>query len=450
MRDWGILYRKLGWPLSVAYGNFINRDVYACRRYLEKTQWLKRKDLEKLRLKKLRALIKHAYDDVPHYHEAFREGGVKPADVKSFRDLERLPVLRKSMIRKNIDRMIARNVSQDDMVLRYTTGTTASPMRLYRGKFDVSWGLGAELRGYSWAGYEVGDKLGLIWNYHIERFNSFWFSLERLFGRYRVLHVRELSERSMGLFADKLLAFRPDFIRGHAGSTNIFATFLLKNGIDRIRPRAVLTSCETLWPRYRRTIEKVFGCRVYNYYGSCEMSHIAAECGHHEGLHVFDENVGLEVVDDEGQVADGEDGRLLLTNLHNYAMPFIRYEIGDSGRVLGDECSCGRGLTLFSLQGRTNEHFVCSDGSFTLLCDLQRVFDELPIQDFQVVQEDLDNLVARIAPMPSYTEKHTSFILKHITLVGKAKVRVELVDKILPGKTGKVSHLVSKIATDYT
>ena len=436
--------------MSVAYGNFVSRRVYECRRYLEKTQWLKKRDLEAFRLKRLKALVKHAYDNVPYYHEVFKKAGVGPDDLKSLSDLGRFPVLKKSAIRRNLECMVAGLVPQKEFVCRHTTGTTAAPMKLYRERKDVSWGIGAELRGYGWAGYEVGDKLGLIWNYPPKRFGSFWFSLERLMGRYRVLHVRELSESSMSLFADKMRRFRPDFIKGHAGSTNIFATFLAKNGVNEIRPRGVLTSCETLFPYYRKEIEGAFGCRVYNYYASAEMSHIAAECGHHEALHVVDENVNLEVVDEDGQVEDGEEGRVLLTNLNDYAMPFIRYEIGDSGRILDDECQCGRRLRLFTIRGRTNEHFVCGDGSFTLLCDLQRVFEDLPIQDFQVVQENHDEIVIRIAPQSGYTEKHTDFILKHLLLVGKAKMKVELVERILPGKTGKVSHVVSKIATDYT
>ncbi len=437
--------------MSFAYGNFVGRRVYECSRFLEKTQWLKKRDLEVLRLRNLRALVRHAYDNVPYYHDVFRRNNFRPDDLKCFADLHKLPILKKSTIRHNLDRLIARNVASREFVFRKTSGTTAAPVKMVRDRMDVSWGIGAELRAYRWAGYELGDRLGLVWNFSPERFNSFWFSLERIFGRYRVLHLRDLSESAMSRYADVLESFKPDFIKGNAAGTNIFAGFLLRNGNSwQIRPRAVLTSCETLLPHYRRSIEKAFNCDVYDYYATSELSHIGAQCGCNAGLHVFCENVGFEIVRDGELATEGEDGLVLLTNLHNYAMPLIRYEIGDFGHLLGEDCQCGRSLPLFNIRGRTLEYFVCSDGSFTFLFDFQRLFEDLPIEDFQVVQEGPDDILLKIVPRPGYGEKHTGFISRNIKVFGNARVRIELVDRIHPGKTGKVRHIVSKITTSYT
>jgi len=130
-------------------------------------------------------------------------------------------------------------------------------------------------------------------------------------------------------------------------------------------------------------------------------------------------------------------------------MPFIRYEIGDLGKILPDTCSCGRNLSLFKPIGRTYEHFVNSDGSFTDLRDFQMVFEDLPIEDFQVVQESYDEIILKIVRKPGYTKEHTDFISKHIKYFGRAKIRVEPVDSILPGESGKIRHIVKKVPAPY-
>jgi len=428
----------------------MKRRAYECRRYLEKTQWMKKRELQRLKLKRLKALLKYAYENVPYYHEAFRNSNFKPDDFRGLKDLHRVPILKKQTIRKNLEQLLAKNFPKKKRICRFTTGTTATPVKFYRDKRDVSWGIGAELRGYGWAGYEVGDKLALIWNIRPELSTSFNFKIENLWRRCNILNIRDLSEKSMESFARRLQAFQPDFIRGHSGATNIFATFLLQNDHIKIHPRAIFTSCDSLLPQYRGVIREAFNCKVYNYYACAEVSHIAAQCGQHEGLHIFEENIVVETVKDGESTAPEEDGHVLLTNLHSFAMPFIRYEIGDSGKILSDACSCGRELTLLKLIGRINEYFANSDGSFTFLKDFQRFFEDLPVQDFQIIQEHCDEIFIKIMPGANYTEAHTRFILRNIRLLGPEKIKVELVDSIPPGKTGKIRHLVSKVATKYT
>lgn len=239
---------------------------------------------------------------------------------------------------------------------------------------------------------------------------------------------------------------------GGAGPTNIFAVFLLENSQFRIRPRAVFTYGETLLPRYRRTIEEAFECKVYDRYAATEIESIAHQCGQHEGLHVTEENVFLEIEKDGVAAVPGEEGKVILTNLNKFAMPFIRYDIGDLGRMLKDDCSCGRELSLFRPVGRTYEYFVHNDGTFTFFRDMNTVFEDLPIEDFQVVQQSCDEILIKIVKRTGYTEAHTDFILKNSMLIfsGIVKVRVAFVDSVPLIGFGKVPHFVSNIQTKYT
>ena len=444
------VYRKLAKLYFMAYDNFTSRRVCWCRQYLEKTQWWKRRDLQRLQTKRLRALLKHAYENVPYYHECFKKSSIRPGDIKSVSDLSKLPILKKKTIRRQSDRMMAENFPKRELVFQRTSGTTSSPLGLYRTKADLSWGVGAEFRGYGWAGYEAGDKRAMVWVLRPDQLGSFTFRLKSFLMRDKVLNTKHISQSAIASFAQKMHVHRPDFVRGYCGATTMFATFLLHNGRFKISPKAVFTSGETLLPHYKKTIERAFGCKIFEYYASSEMSHIAAQCGCHAGLHLSEENIVFEAVEDGEAVGPGEEGRVLLTNLNNYAMPSIRYDIGDVGKVFPDVCSCGRGLSLVKPIGRTYEYFVSSGGEFSVLHDLETLFEDLPVRDFQVVQGSLDEIVIKVVAGPSFTEAHERFILENIVEHGPANVRVELVDSIPLERSGKARHFVSKIASVYT
>lgn len=214
-----------------------------------------------------------------------------------------------------------------------------------------------------------------------------------------------------------------------------------------MRLKAIFTTSETLLPSQRRLIEKAFGCEVYDEYGCREAGPMACECAEHSAYHVQSENVVVEFVRNCEQVAPGETGAILVTNLHNYAMPLIRYDIGDTGRPSDDACPCGRGLPLInSLEGRRYEYLLTGDGSIMYLKDLDMFFENLPVRMFQVVQNSRDRILIKIVRSYGYSEKDTEFIERNITWGSpKAKVEVELVDSIPLEKSAKRRYIVNKM-----
>jgi phenylacetate-CoA ligase len=246
--------------------------------------------------------------------------------------------------------------------------------------------------------------------------------------------------------------FKPDYVHGGAGPTNILATFLLEHDQYSMHPKAVFTYGETLLPHYRKTIEEAFRCKIHDWYGSTETAYISGQCGQHKCHHVTDENILLEIEKDGEPAVPGEEGKVLLTNLNSLAMPFIRYDIGDLGKTSNDDCPCGRGLSLFTPVGRTYEYFAHSNGTFTFLRDLRTVFEDLPIRDFQVIQPSHDRIIIRILPKTGYAKTQTDFILKNVSLIISdiVKVKVELADSIPLTGFGKIPHFVSKIPSKYT
>jgi phenylacetate-CoA ligase len=414
---------------------------------------MKKEELKRLQKRKLKALLRHAYENVPYYHRILRNSGFRPANFNSLDDMQRIPILKRSSLGLKPEEMLAQNLGKRQIVVCATSGTTATPLRFYQRKTEVPWHVAAELRGYGWAGYRPGDKCvhvrrvrpGCVLNRPVER-------LRRLTLRSKLLNTLNLSEKTLASFTSTLQKFQPDYVLGAAGSTNILATFLLQNGTRNMHLRGVFTYGQMLFPHYRRTIEKAFNCKVFDCYASTEVPQIASQCGNHEGHHVTEESVLVEIEKDGEAAAPGEEGKVLITSLNGYATPFIRYDVGDTGRMLRDECSCSRKLSLFSPTGRDFEYFVHSDGTFTFFRDARTVFEDLPIKDFQIVQQSYDEIVIKIIPTQGYKQVHTDFILKSINMriADIANVRVELVDSLPFTGFGKIRHFSSKIRTKYT
>lgn len=444
------MYEKLASLLFTAYDGLEHGHIYQKSKHLEKIQWLKSEEIHRLQRMRTKALLVYAYENVRFYHETFKTVGFHPSEFRSLEDMSRVPILKKQKFCQNVETLVATNISRRKQKTWLTSGTTATPIRVSRSNEDIGWGIAAELRGFGWAGYRIGNKMALLWNVRPPRDTSVKFRIGNKLRRCKFLNIRDLSESSLKTFAEQLARFKPDFIRGHAGCLNLFASFLLRNEHFCIRPMAAFTSCETLLPHYRKTIESAFGCRVYDYYSSVEVSHIGAQCGNGDSLHVTEENVLVEINREDETVTPGEEGRVLLTNLHGYAMPFIRYDIGDLGKMLPNDCVCGRKLSLLKVLGRTNEYFVQENGSFVFLKDFQRFFEGLPIMDFEVVQESFNEIVINIVPENEYSSWHTDFIVKNLKYVGQGNIRVELVDSIRPQRSGKITHVRSKIKTKYS
>ena len=444
-------FEKIATLAIMAYDRYKGRHSLWHKKYLEKTQWFTRRELERLKLKRLKALLLHAYETVPYYHESFKTAKFQPKELTSIEDIRKIPILQRRHLRSEARNLLSTSLPKRQFVPRSTGGTTAAPVDFFRSKVDVSWGIGAELRGYGWAGYHIGDKQAMIWSFSRQRTRGMTFKLKTLFERDKILPMRDATKEKMAQFAEELEKFKPDFVQGWSTFINLFANFLCEKRRLDISPEAVFTTAATLLPHYRKTIEEAFCCPVYDFYATSEFSHIAAQCGEHEALHVNEENILLEVVSESESSSSEEEGKVLLTNLHNYAMPFIRYDIGDRGTIFSESCSCGRNLMLFKPIGRTYEYFVNSDGSFTFLRDFQTVFEEVPVRDFQVVQEDTEDVVIRVVPKPGYSSRHSDFILENIKLkahvYGKTRFRIELVDSLATEPSGKVSHIVSKIRT---
>jgi phenylacetate-CoA ligase len=262
----------------------------------------------------------------------------------------------------------------------------------------------------------------------------------------------KMSEKMMPRFANRLEGFDGGFIKGYPSAVYLMARYIEKGGKPPIRPRAIITTGEELYDFQRELFSRVFECETYSYYSTNEVDAIACECSEHSGYHISAENVTVEIVDDaDNLVPVGGEGRIIVTSLHNYGMPFIRYEIGDVGVSSDKACPCGRGLPLLdTINGRISDSIYTRKGDCIPGIALNRsLLAGLGVEQFQIVQESYEKVVVKIvlAKEDEHVNKVVRIIERHFKseLGGDIDVVTELVDRIVPTRIGKRRMFISKV-----
>ena len=441
-------FLRITYPLylKIRYGTTLLRKY---SQELNESQWWSTDELAALQLRRLQALLRHAYQNVPYYSRKFGEIGLEPEDIKTLDDLPRLPILTRQDVRENLPDLVARNFPRSRLIPSSTGGSTGEPMQFYADG-ETRWrGEAARERAYFWYGYEMGDKVAYLWGSQsdLSLQQSFYSRLFNLVLRTIFLDAFNMSENRMGKFAQKLARFKPQTIIAYASAANLFAWYLHDRGIDNVKTRVAITQAEKLFPEQRQLIEEVLNCEVFDFYGSREVSTIAAECPQHGGYHISAENIVLEFIKDNEPVSPGETGKILVTDLHNYAMPFIRYENGDLGVPSGERCSCGRGLPLIhSIEGRATDVLVIGN-KFISSPSLTLLFKNLPVKQYQLVQEAENEIIIKIVKTAEFIDKDAEQLLKMIrTYVGSdVELNLQSVSVIPPAVSGKHRFIISKV-----
>jgi len=304
-----------------------------CLQELEGSQrWPLDKILE-IQNQRLRRLISHAYENVPYYYRLMNERNLKACDINRSVDLVKLPVLTKQLIRRNFNDVTARDFPERETIHACTGGSSGEPFIFHSTREDqYSRGYARSLRARRWYGYRIGDRS--VWFHNRPPYISLLHEARRVFIRFfeRELEfdVHKISTDNIALYAKRLEKFKPNLIHGFPSAIYLLAQCIEKEGKPGLRPRIIITGGEQLYDYQKELFKTVFKCDTYSSYSSWEMHSIADECVEHTGFHIAAENAIVEVVDGEGKpVPAGVEGRILITNLHNYAMPLIRYDIGD-------------------------------------------------------------------------------------------------------------------------
>ncbi len=443
----------------------MTRDVKTHVADLSRTQWLSPTAVRAMQEEKLRRLIQHAYRHVPYYRQRLQEAGIEPNSIRGLEDLHKLPFLTKDDIRRHLSFDILSDNHHKSEILRITTsGSTGEPFVCYVDRVQLEFRWAATLRSQEWTGYRFGDRTMRLWHQTLgmSQTQILREKADALACRRRFIPAFEMNERNLADLCAQIAEYRPTLIDGYAESFNLIAAFIQSRGASPLAGlpagmlKGIMSSAQSLPDDSRRIIEQAFGCRVFDKYGSREFSGIAYECEAHQGHHVVAEGYIVEILKDGRPAQPGEVGEIVITDLNNYCLPFIRYRIGDLGEAMDPLalCPCGRGLPRIGrIEGRVQSIVLGADGRYlpgTFFAHLLKDYS-FAFRHYQFVQETRDSITWKIVKGERYTDEtlqQVMGILKRYLGSGM-RIDVEFVDNIPMVRTGKRLAVVSKLKLDF-
>jgi phenylacetate-CoA ligase len=366
------------------------RETLSYYLQLRKSQWWPREKLLEFQWKKAKAIIDHAYENVPFYQEKFDKAGIKPSDIRSLSDLTQVPPSTKQELRLAFPgRWLAKNYLASECVEAATSGSTGAPLAFFLDRRSLAWRFALNMRTLEFSTYRPPQKLFQV---------APPLSGKIAAGKAGVIDVllRRLTVSPFEADVDskfkRLIDYKPSAIVGYTSYIKALADIA---GSRALKIPTIMTTSETLLDTTRAQLAEAFGGQVFDQYGSVETGRSAGECiaG---GYHINLEGVLLEIVGPTGEPAKpGESGEVLLTHLMNYATPFIRYRLEDTASFAPDlPCGCGRELpSLGSIGGRLNDVIVTPRGRKIIPQFFSRTIREITgLREFQVMQSSPETI----------------------------------------------------------
>jgi phenylacetate-CoA ligase len=418
---------------------------------------IQRSDLESLQLKRLQQTVRLAHKNIPFYQDRFQELGIKPRDVLSLKDIRKLPFTSREDLRANYPfGMLA--VDKEQVVRLHTSsGTTGKPKAIFFSKKDINQAAELIARCLVMTGTTRGDVLQNMMTYGL-----FTGALVMHYGAEKV-GVLVIpagpgnTHRQIALMQD----FRSTALHITPSYALYLATVMHNEGIEPARDLAIRRAylgSEPYSEETRTKIEKFFGIDVYNSYGLSEMNGpgVAFECTEKNGMHLWEDNFILEIIDPETgkPVPDGEKGELVLSTLCREAMPILRYRTRDIVTTIPGKCRCGRTHRRISrIIGRSDDMIIIR-GVNIFPQQIERVLMGVKAvaQNYQIVLESYDQMTVRVEITKDLFDgrvEHLVNLRNEITEKLRSEIlvrpKVELLEPgTLPVSEGKSIRVIDK------
>lgn len=414
------------------------------------------KELQNIRLEQL---LTHAYSHIPYWKSVLEKCGVVRGERIHIEDFNKLPLLTKEVIREQGINLISDDLKTRKWFHNTSGGSTGEPVRLVQDNIFSDWGQAAKILFDLWTGYHLGQNKFILWGSERDIFlggETFKIRVGRWLKGEKWSNAFKMDAARMQDFVRTINRLKPVQILAYAESIYELAEFIKNHEMAVYQPRAIMTSAGTLYDYMRQSIETVFAAPVYNRYGSREVGDIACECEAHQGLHINPITHYVEILRDDGTpCTPGEIGEVVVTSLTNYAMPLIRYRIGDMAAFSTIKCPCGREWPLLSqVTGRVVDTFLTRDGGrvngefFTHL-----VYFKDWVKKFQFIQDEYDKLRLCVVPAVPLEEGYRILLEEKEELESKIRLvmgpncnlEVEIVEDIPPSPSGKYRYTISRL-----
>jgi phenylacetate-CoA ligase len=412
------------------------------------------KDLHEHQNKRLRAIVKNAYDSVPFYRKKFDAVGIKPGDVRSIRDLPKLPIITKDEIKRNMDDMVSETFDQNSLRVLSTSGSTGQPLRILISKEEDTFRKAKHLRANYSCGHRPFDRWATVTSpSHFSEVRGF----QKLLGFYAPNFVSVFWDSDKQISSIK--ALKPSVLDGYSSSLSLLAKEVKRRSIDMVNPKMIFGGAELLDDVNRRNIEDVFNAPLYDQYATIEFERMAWQCPEKSGYHIDADSVVMEFLDENGaEVSPGESGEIVCTSLFNYAMPLIRYSVGDIGVPSDEECACGRRLPIMKkIEGRSDSVLLLPNdrrlSPRAITVAIGKFEFSKYIEQFHVTQKriDLFEIQIRTDGSPESEAILSKELPWHFSQVlnlepGEVAFEIRFVDDIKPDKTGKLTIISTELS----
>lgn len=422
---------------------------------LDNSQYWKTNKIEELQKQRLRHLLTHAYKTTTYYKRVFDELSFNPKEFESLKDIKKIPFLSKKIIRSKSEDLLSNSFKPEQIHFSETGGTTGVKMKFWRDNTCLTPKEASRYRFEKWTGWDIGERMWIVWP-AMQDYVGHWTAKAKikneLFERQVVFPAAVLEKGNIENHIRAFLQRKPTLIRAFTSPLCEVAKVILDKGHAVSFVKGIVTTGEPIHKHQRKVIESAFKCKVFDSYRSRDAGPIAQECEEHNGMHINAESLFVEVVpSSDTETYDQGVGEIVITDLLNYAMPLIRYKMGDIGKISSRQCPCGKGLPLLEkISGRSGELFFSPDGrqiaSGSLVLYL---VDEAPgtLGQVQIIQDKIDHLIIRMTPDPLPSDEIKNYQMNTVRLLfGESmKVSFDIVDDIPRNKSGKYQFTINQL-----
>lgn len=441
-----IFIEKILFPaMEIKNGNKIRKYCKG----MKSSQYLSRDQLLKLQNEKLKKLLLTCIKNVKAYQQYDKL--INDIEENPFEVLKKIPILNKDEFRKHSENYLNTKFDKNKLIPNSTGGSTGLPLKFYMDRFDVEHSEAARWRGLSWFDISYGSRSVMFWGNPIElscREQKRGLIRDKVLKNRKLISAYDLSKEKLDKHISFLNKYQPEYFYGYASAINTFCELLLAHKKDALKLKklkAVVTTAETLHEYQRENIKKALGCAVVNEYGARDAGILAYECkfGH---MHISAENVLVEIVDPitHTPLPEGESGLVVVTDLNNFAMPRLRYLLGDTATLSKEVCPCGITLPLIqSLDGREDAMFKLPNGSLVHGHFIYHYASKYnSIMQFQLVQKDIYNAELNIVLRDDEQGEVDDFICDLTQILIGVKIYVNIVKNIPVSASGKVRYAI--------
>ena len=413
------------------------------------TLWSTRSSAEALRRKtdkRLRRLIEFAVARVPYYRELFRKAGLTSSDIRCTEDLQRIPVTtREDIQQRPIEEFTPEGMDPSRLVTFSTSGSTGRPLKIRQTQHDRAVNQALLLRTMvRWGMKPWHSKMSVKANIPSGK-DSSWHARLGLFKR-QWMSAGWPPDR----WVTELQRVTPDFIFSYCLTLKLVARSLRERGITTVHPRCVMSTSGVLDAGTRQEIAEVFQCPVCDVYASWEGGMLAWECPDCDGYHVNSDWTILEVLRQGRAALPGEQGDVVVTNLHSRGMPIIRYSQGDTVTVSPQPPACGCHLPLIEeVCGRTADMILLPSGRYASPHAFIVAIDQVPgIRQWRLIQKEKARFLLEVVADAEFDSKAEEALRKNFfNLIGRpVSVDVARVASLADAGGGKHRFVISELS----